>query len=52
LEKSARSTTVATWGDPTLATKEKGQILVEATVKAILVDIEDLRKAPVGHSSQ
>jgi creatinine amidohydrolase len=39
------------WGDPTLATKEKGQILVEATVKAILGDIEDLEKAPVGHSS-
>ena len=37
------------WGDPTLATKDKGQILVEATVKAILGDIEDLRKAPVAH---
>jgi creatinine amidohydrolase len=32
------------WGDPTLATKEKGQILVEATVRAILGDIEDLQK--------
>jgi creatinine amidohydrolase len=32
------------WGDSTLATKEKGQIFVEATVKAILVDIEDLQK--------
>jgi creatinine amidohydrolase len=32
------------WGDPTLATKEKGQILVEATVKAILSDIEALQK--------
>lgn len=40
------------WGDPTLATKEKGQILVEATVKAILGDIEDLQKAPVDHPSQ
>jgi creatinine amidohydrolase len=38
------------WGDPTLATKEKGQILVEATVKAILGDIQDLQKAPVDHS--
>ena len=37
------------WGDPTLATKEKGQILVEATVKAILGDIEDLRKAPMAY---
>jgi len=40
------------WGDPTLATKEKGQILVEATVKAILGDIEDLQKAPLDHPSQ
>jgi creatinine amidohydrolase len=40
------------WGDPTLATKEKGQILVEATVKTILGDIEDLQKAPLHHPSQ
>lgn len=40
------------WGDPTLATKEKGQILVEATVKAILGDIEDLQKVPLNHPSQ
>ena len=40
------------WGDPTLATKEKGQILVEATVKAILDDIGDLQKAPVDHPSR
>jgi creatinine amidohydrolase len=40
------------WGDPTLATKEKGQILVEAAVKAILGDIEDLQKAPLDHPSQ
>jgi creatinine amidohydrolase len=40
------------WGDPTLATKEKGQILVEATVKAILGDIEDLQKIPLGHPLQ
>ena len=40
------------WGDPTLATKEKGQILVEATVKAILGDIEDLQKAPLDDRSQ
>jgi len=40
------------WGDPTLATKEKGQILVDATVKAILGDIEDLQKAPLDHPSQ
>jgi creatinine amidohydrolase len=38
------------WGDPTLATNEKGQILVEATVRTILADIEDLQKAPLDHS--
>src|SRR5215471_561549 len=43
---------IVVWGDPTLATKEKGQILVEATVKAILGDIEDLQKAPLDHPSQ
>jgi creatinine amidohydrolase len=40
------------WGDPTLATKEKGQILVEATVKAILGDIVDLQKVPLDHPLQ
>lgn len=40
------------WGDPTLATKEKGQILVGATVKAILGDIENLQKLPGDHPSQ
>jgi creatinine amidohydrolase len=33
------------WGDPTLATREKGRILVEALVAGILGDIESLRKA-------
>ena len=40
-----------TWGDPTLATKEKGQILVEATVQTILGDIDALRKVPLDHPS-
>jgi creatinine amidohydrolase len=40
-----------TWGDPTLATKEKGQILVEATVQAILGDIDALQKVPLDHPS-
>jgi len=40
------------WGDPTLATKEKGQILVEATVKAILGDIQDLQNVPLDHPSR
>jgi creatinine amidohydrolase len=33
-----------TWGDPTLATREKGRILVEALVAGILDDIERLRR--------
>ncbi len=39
------------WGDPTLATKEKGEKLVEAIVSGILRDIEALRSRdlPKGH---
>jgi len=33
------------WGDPTLATREKGRIVTEALVDAILAEIEELRKA-------
>jgi len=36
------------WGDPTLATREEGQALVEASVERILKEIEDLRGAKVG----
>jgi creatinine amidohydrolase len=32
------------WGDPTLATREKGQAVVESLVSTILKDIEDLRQ--------
>jgi creatinine amidohydrolase len=32
------------WGDPTLATREKGQAVVESLVSIILKDIEELRK--------
>ena len=32
-------------GDATLATREKGRIVVEALVEAILAEIEELRKA-------
>jgi creatinine amidohydrolase len=38
------------WGDPTLATREKGQIITEATVKAILNDIQKLQAVPVNHA--
>jgi len=36
------------WGDPTLATREEGQVLVDASVQRILKEIEDLRQAKVG----
>lgn len=39
-----------TWGDPTLATREKGRIVVEATVRGILKDIEQLRTTGTGES--
>jgi len=32
------------WGDPTLATREKGQAVVESLMATILKDIEDLRQ--------
>lgn len=35
------------WGDPTLATKEKGEKIVEAMVIGILQDIEALRSQPL-----
>jgi creatinine amidohydrolase len=35
------------WGDPTLATREKGRIMVEALVQAILADIDSLAAAPL-----
>lgn len=34
-----------TWGNPTLATKDKGRVIVEALVKTILAEIETLRGA-------
>lgn len=40
------------WGDPTLATREKGRVIVEGLVKAILDEIEALRReAPPASSS-
>jgi creatinine amidohydrolase len=42
-----------TWGDPTLATREKGRVLVEALVGGVLDDVERLRRAalPVARSA-
>lgn len=34
-----------TWGDPTLATREKGDRIVEAFLRALVLDIETLRAA-------
>lgn len=47
LTRNPRATTgvyspTGAWGDPTLATREKGRILTEATVKIILSDIGKL----------
>jgi creatinine amidohydrolase len=36
------------WGDPTLATREEGKALVDASVERILKEIEDLRQTKVG----
>jgi creatinine amidohydrolase len=33
------------WGDPTLATREKGRVIVESLVSGILEDIDSLRRA-------
>ena len=35
------------WGDPTLATREKGRIVVESLVTAILREIDALRRSPL-----
>ena len=35
------------WGDPTLATREKGRLIVETLVAGILDDIEALRTAEI-----
>ena len=35
------------WGDPTLATREKGEIVVAGMVAALLGDIESLRRVPL-----
>ncbi len=36
-----------TWGDPTLATREKGETLVEGLIAGILKEIEELRVRPM-----
>jgi creatinine amidohydrolase len=41
-----------TWGDATLATKDKGRTIVESVVTSLVQEIEDLRQAPIPSSSQ
>jgi creatinine amidohydrolase len=36
-----------TWGDPTLATREKGRDVVESLVEALVRDVESLRAEPL-----
>jgi creatinine amidohydrolase len=36
-----------TWGDPTLATREKGKAVVEGLLAVILDDLEDVRRATI-----
>jgi uncharacterized protein (TIGR02246 family) len=35
------------WGDPTLATPEKGRVVVEGLVSTMLADIDTLRRSPL-----
>ena len=39
------------WGDPTLATHEKGRVILEALISGILEDLEALRKATLPTAS-
>ena len=39
------------WGDPTLATREKGRVVTEALVAGIQLDLENLRKSPLPSGS-
>jgi creatinine amidohydrolase len=41
-EGSGHFSPTGIWGDPTLATREKGEIIVETTVKEIIKEIQDL----------
>jgi creatinine amidohydrolase len=36
-----------TWGDPTLATRAKGERIVQALVDALVADVDALRRAPL-----
>ena len=44
--KNSTYSATGVWGDATLATREKGKLVTEALLSAILEDIEKLRTAP------
>lgn len=44
---SSEQAATGVYGDPTLATREKGEAIVEAMVKGILQEIDTLRRAPL-----
>jgi creatinine amidohydrolase len=47
LEATGELAATGVYGDPTLATREKGRAIVEAMVDGILREIQDLRSAPL-----
>ncbi|MCJ7558424.1 MAG: hypothetical protein MUP90_16135 [Gammaproteobacteria bacterium] len=49
--RGARTSPTGIWGDPTLATPDKGRQVTEALVEGILAEIEDLRRSSIpGHA--
>jgi creatinine amidohydrolase len=47
VDGSGEQAATGVYGDPTLASREKGEAIVEAMVKGILQEIDALRRAPV-----
>jgi creatinine amidohydrolase len=46
-KKQGTYSPTGTWGDPTLASREKGRVIVDGMVEGILREIEELRRAPI-----
>lgn len=47
IEAAGEQAATGVYGDPTLATREKGEAIVEAMVRGVLQELETLRRAPV-----
>jgi creatinine amidohydrolase len=45
IDPAGESAATGVYGDPTLATREKGEAIVEAMVRGILQEVEALRRA-------